>query len=194
MAVRNPDGSVYQLGCLRQFNPNNPETKLFNAWDQEVIKIGGSPLLYYEVFINEGDIDPLYLEARNKIYSKTPIEIYGYYDPVPTQNAMGTFGIDSPEEVMFQFNYEHIKNTIGHAPRFGARIFSPHRRENWVVVQRNLDSFQMWGQIRLQVMCTKFQESLTTQEGKVTAQSPAGYKMNSVKDLSGFAGGQPLPE
>ena len=194
MAIRNPDGSVYNpTGRLQQFDPNSVEHDLFNVWDQEVIEIGGTPLFYYDVFININNIDELYVEARDKIYSQTPMQIYGYYEPVPSSNMMGVFGIDSPDEIMFEFNYRHVLRTLGKAPKIGSRIFSPHKKENWMVMQRNVEVFKLWGELRLQVMCVRFQESLTTNEGKVTQREP-DFKINSIKDLANreinLAGGQ----
>ena len=198
MAILNPDGSTFKpTGTLQQFDPENPEHDLFNVWDQEVIEIGGSPLLYYEIFINVNNIDSLYMESRDKIWSQHPICVHGYYEPIHSQNFINAFGIGSPDEMMFEFNYRHILTHIGHAPKIGARIYSPHKRENWVVIQRNVEVFKLWGEVRLQVMCQRFQESLTTGEGKVTQREP-DFKVNSIKDLGGqstnFAGGQTGPE
>lgn len=195
MAIKNPDGSTYKpTGNLQQFDSTNLEHDLFNLWDQEVIEIGGSPLYYYEVFINASSIDELYVEAREKIWSPVPKTIYGYYNPIPSGNMMGVFGIDSPDEMMFEFNYRHVLKHLGHAPKIGSRIFSPHKRENWMVMQRNVEVFKLWGELRLQIMCVRFQESLTTGGGEVTQRQP-DYKVNSIKDLNSrhmnLAGGQP---
>lgn len=194
MAIKNPDGSTYHpTGSLQQFDKDSLEHDLFNLWDQEVIEIGGSPLYYYDVFINVNDIDELYVEARNKIYSNNPVVIYGYYEPTPSQNMMGVFGWDSPDEMMFEFNYRNVLKTLGHAPKIGARIFSPHRRENWMITQNNVEVYKLWGELRLQVLCIRFQESLTTGNGKVTERSP-DYKINTIKNIKGnnmnLAGGQ----
>lgn len=195
MAIKNPDGSIYQpLGRFQQFDPSSPEHDLFNLWDQEAIQISGSPLLYYEIFINLSNIDELYVEARDKIWSTCPVTIYGYYNPIPSSNMIGVFGVDAPDEIMFEFNYRHVLNTLGNKPKIGARIFSPHKQENWQVVQNNVEAFNIWGELRLQVMCIRFQESLTTGEGKVTQRKP-DFKVNSIKDLGmqkmNLAGGQP---
>lgn len=199
MAIYNPDGTPYKVsGSLQQFSPDNPEHDLFNLWDQEAIKIAGTPLYYYEIFINIASIDELYLEARDKIWSEHPIQIYGYYDPRATENYMSMFGADSPmKEMLFEFNYRHVLDTLGHPPKIGARLYSPHKRENWVVIQRNTEVYKMWGELRLHLMCERFQESLTTGEGKVTKREP-DFRVNSVKDLGrgkmNLAGGQdPTP-
>ena len=198
MVIQNPNGSTYSpTGSLTQFDPESPEHDVFNLWDQEVIEIGGSPMMYYEVFINVNNIDELYVEARDKLWSQNPVTITGYYDPKPSENMMGMFGIDSPMlETMFEFNYKHVLSELGHAPKIGARIYTPHKRENWIVVQRNVEVYQMWGELRLQILCNRFQESLTTGEGKVTQREP-DFKLNSVKDLGrdmNLAGGQAPPQ
>ena len=183
MGIKNQDGTTYRVaGSLQQFDPENTEHDLFNQWDQEVIQIGGTPLMYYDVFINMNTVDRLYVEDRGKIYSQHPIQIWGYYDPIPSQNFQGMFGIDSPDEMMFEFNYKHVLQTIGHAPKVGSRIYSPHKRENWMVIQRNVEVFQLWGELRLQVMCERFQESLTTGEGRVTQAEP-DFKVNDLREI-----------
>lgn len=183
MAIKNPDGTPYQLaGSLQQFDPENPEFELFNTWDQEAIRIGGTPVYYYEVFIQMNTVDPLYIEDRGKMWSPRPICLYGYYEPVPTQNMMTTFGIDSPDELMFEFNYKEVLASIGHPPKIGSRLFTPHRRENWVIIQNNVEEYALWGELRLQVMCQRFQESLTTGEGKVTQQQP-DFNIDAVRGV-----------
>lgn len=201
MAIKNPDGSEYCVtGNFSQYDPNSVEHDLFNVWDQEAIEIGGTPLLYYEVFINLSSIDELYVEARDKLWSNHPVEIHGYYDPRPSENMMTAFGIDSPmSEMMMELNYRAVLSQIGHVPKIGSRIYSPHKQENWVIIQRNVEVFQMWGELRLQIMCNRFQESLTTGSGRVSQNQP-NFKTDDVKDLSrgsnntNFAGGQRGPQ
>lgn len=181
MAIKNVDGKPYSLsGSLQQFDPENREFELFNEWDSEIIQIGGSPIFYYEVYIQSNTVDPLYLEDRGKIWSSNPIQLWSFYDPVPAQNYMTTFGIDAPDEIMFEFNYNDVLKLLGHPPVVGSRIFTPHRREHWEIIQRSDELYQLWGQIRLQVMCKRFQESLTTGEGKVTQKEPS-YNVNAIR-------------
>ena len=171
--IKKCDGSEYKLaGSLQQFDPENPEFNLFNLWDQEIIQMGGSPIFYYEVFIQQGTVDPIYYEDRGKIFSNNPIQLYCLYEPTPSQNALGPFGIDSPDEMMFEFNYKAVLDAVGHAPKIGSRLYTPHLRENWVIVQRNTGEFKMWGVMRLQILAQRFQESTTTGEGNVTQKTP----------------------
>ena len=134
--IINPDGSRYEVsGSISQFDPNSQEHDLFNLWDQEIIMMGGSPLYYYEVFISSANIDPLYLEARNKLYSNNPIQLYGLYEPIRSQNQMSAFWIDSPDDMQFDLNYRAVLSAIGHMPKLGSRLHSPHMREDWEIIQ-----------------------------------------------------------
>lgn len=183
MAILNPDGTPYKLsGSLQQFDPESPEFDFFNSLDEEVIRMGGTPIYYYEVFIQSQTVDPLYLEDRGKLFSNTPVFLYGFYDPIPSQNMMTTFGIDSPDELMFEFNYKDVLSRIGHAPKIGSRLYTPHKRENWVIIQRNVEEFKLWGELRLQIMCQRFQESLTTGEGKVTQAQP-DFNIDAIRGV-----------
>lgn len=180
MTIYYPDGKAYNpVGSSRLFDPNSPDHDLLNTWDEEQIKIAGTPLFYYEVFIQDQTIDPIYVEDRGKIFSSNPIIIYGFYEPIPSQNDMGTFGIDAPDEMRFECNYRATLREIGHPPKIGSRVFSPHLSENWVIIQRNLGEFRRWGVIRIEIICQRFQESTTTGEGKVTQKQP-DYTIDDV--------------
>ncbi len=179
MAICNPDGTPYQVsGSLQQFDPDSPEHDLFNLIDQEAIEIGGSPIFYYEVFIDSNSIDHLFREARSKLWTTTPIKLYAYYDPITSQNFHMFAGVDAPDEIVFNLNYRDVLNRIGHPPKVGSRIYTPHKRENWVIKQRNVDEFKLWGEIRLKLACDRFQESLTTGEGKMLNQQEPDFKVN----------------
>lgn len=173
MTIKNPDGSVYESsGSIQQFDPNSPQHDLFNLWDQEAIRQGGTPILYYEVIITPQMIDKQYMEARRKIFNQFPVSLYCTYDPKNSQNLLNAFGIDAPDELEIEFNYRDVLQKIGHPPKIGSRLFTPHLRENWEIVQRNLGEFKMWGALRLTIFAKRFQESTTTGEGKVTQNNP----------------------
>ncbi len=173
MTILNPDGSKFlPVGSLTQFDPESPDHCLFNQWDAESIEIGGTPLFYHEVFINVSTLDPIYREDRGKIYSTHPVQLFGLYEPIPSQNYQNMFGIDGIDEMEFEFNYQAVLAAIGHPPKVGSRIYSPHLRENWKITQRSLEEHKLWGAIRLKVFCGRFQESSTTGEGRVTQKEP----------------------
>lgn len=173
MGLKNLDGTPYQLrGSVQMYDPNDRNHDLFNLWDQEAIKRGGSPIYYYEVVITPNMIDPIYNEARNKIFSNNPIQLWCNYEPIPSQNLLNQFGIDAPDEMKFELNYRSVLQSLGHPPKIGSRLFTPHLRENWVIVQRNLAEFKLWGALRIELICQRFQEDVVTGEGKVTQKQP----------------------
>lgn len=52
MTIYRPDGKPYNpTGSLQQFDDGLPERDLFNKWDEESIRLGGSPLFYYELLL-----------------------------------------------------------------------------------------------------------------------------------------------
>jgi hypothetical protein len=176
--LRNSDGSIFHaVGSMAQFDPENPELCLFNSWDQEAIKIGGSPIFYYEVMIQIGSLDRLYREDRGKLWSPVPVQLWAFYEPKPPENLQNVFGIDAPTEMMFELNYRSVLDTLGHPPKVGSRIYTPHKQENWVLIQRNTGEYKLWGELRLQLLCQRFQESVTTGEGKVS-QRHVDFKIN----------------
>jgi len=175
--IRNIDGTPYRVtGNVQQFDPGDPDYDLFNLWDQESIRRGGSPVEYYEVFITQQSIDPLYSESRAKVWSQHPIQLWCFYEPIPATNNLGMFGIDAPDEMVFEFNYAEVLQLLGKPPKIGSRLFSPHLREHWEIIQCNTGEYKGWNVIRIQMICRRFQESLTTGEGKVT-QSLPNYKI-----------------
>ena len=178
MVLKNCFGQPYKLaGSIQQFDPENPEHDLFNLWDQEIIECGGSSIYYYELFVQKQTIDSLYREDRGKIYSNNPVQLYGYYDPVAAQNYQNMFGLDSPDEIKLEFNYRAVLKAIGHAPKIGSRLFTPHKRENWVIIQRAVDQFKMWGELHLILMCGRFQESTSDGDAKPIQKHP-DFKLN----------------
>jgi hypothetical protein len=159
MTIYNCDGRPYRpTGSVQQFSDQLPEHQLFNQWDEEAIKWGGSPIFYYELFVNMNNIDPLYLETRTKIYSPQPVQLWCYYEPVPSQNFQTPFGIDSPDDMLFEFNYKATLDKLGHVPKIGSRFFTPFLKENWVIIERKTGEMKMYGVVRLQCLCQRFQE------------------------------------
>lgn len=176
--IKNCDGTPYQpVGELTQFDPDSREHDLFNLYDEEVIQFGGTPIFYKELFIQKNTLDPLFREDRGKIWANNGIQLYGFYEPIPSQNYMNMFGVDGLEEMQFEFNYRAVLKKIGHPPKVGSILFTPHRSEYWEIVQNNLGEFKFWGGLRLQIIAKKFQESSTTGEGRVSQQT-TGFKIN----------------
>jgi hypothetical protein len=186
--IRNCDGTPYQLSSFEVYDPTSTEHFLLNTYDSEIIDIAGAPVEYYEVFIQtHNSMDPLYREDRGKIFSNNPVKMKCYYEPINSQNFLNMHGVDAPDEMQFLFNYKTLLNAIGHPPKVGARLFTPHKNENWVIIQRNVGEFFLWGELRLTIIAQRFQESTTTGEGGVT-QPANNVQLNTGSLLGG--GGQ----
>jgi hypothetical protein len=156
--IYNSNGTPYEVsGCYQLFNDRNPDRRLLSSWDAESIRMGGSPLYYYEYFVDLNTIDPIYLESRNGLYSQTPVTLYCFYDNIPSQNYQNQFGIDSPDEMIFNLNYQDVLDRLGYVPKINSRLNSPFLNENWVIIERKLSNFEMWQATRLQLICGRFQ-------------------------------------
>lgn len=174
----NPDGTPYQVsGSIQQFDPENPEFCLFNSLDAEMIQNYGSPIFYYEAKPQINTMDKFYREDKGMLRSENPIQLFALYDPVPSQFAIGTMGYDSPDEVVFKCNYQDVVQRIGHVPLPRSRIFTPHRKENWSVIQCKAAEFQMWNAIRMEILCKRFQEDVN--DVKVTQKQP-DFDINKI--------------
>lgn len=170
LAIRNQDGSLYELkGDLRMFDPANPDQDLMHSIDQEDIELSGSPIYYYKVFIDDNNYDDLYMESRNKVRAQHAVELYAHWEPVTPTNDLGSFGIDSPDEVTFSFNIREFKEKTGDdLPDVGALIYTPFDKNWWEIIQYNHggagEGFKIWGKYRFAVLTRKYQESMTDVE------------------------------
>jgi len=177
--ILNPDGTPFKAsGTLQQFNPNNPNHLLFNKLDSEVIRLGGSPLLYYECLIQFQTMDKLYFEDRGKLWAPIPVTFYGTYEPIEPENPSTVIGVEGGGDLMFECNYRAVWDAVGHMPKWGSRIHTPHMNENWVVVNTRVAQFNYWGVYHLQIICERFRESLTTGESEISqAKAKPGYSV-----------------
>lgn len=186
--IRNCDGTPFQLSGLQTFDPNNPELNLIGGYDQELIQIAGAPIFYHEVFIQvKNTLDTTYREDRGKMWATEGIQLWGYYEPIASQNVQNAFGIDSPDEIKFTFNYQAVLKAIGHPPKIGSRLFTPHKRENWEVITRAVADFILWGELHLVIIAGRFQDNLTTNAGVVSQRMP-DFKLNEGQMFKGGGG------
>ena len=177
LALCNLDGTPYQLrGSTQMFDPLDRTFDLFNLWDQEAIKRGGSPIYYYEVIITPDMIDPVYLEARNKLFAPNPTELWCTYEPIPSQNLLNQFGIDAPDEMKFELNYRAVLKAVGHPPKIGSRVKTPFLNEDWVIIERKLGEFKLYNALRIQLVCQRFQEDAVS-GSSVGKTEDADYKI-----------------
>jgi hypothetical protein len=177
--IRNNNGTPYQLkSSLQQFDPGDPAFNLFNQYDEELIRISGTPVFYYEILIQFQSMDKLYLEDRSKLFHPNPIQLYSFYEPPQQSNMSGIFSVDTPdEEILMEFNYQAVLGQLNHPPKIGSRIFTPHRGENWIIIDRRLDGFKLWQAFHLVLLCKKWQDDAVTGAGEVGQPQP-DFKIN----------------
>ena len=170
MVLRKQDGTPLKLeGNLKLFDTKNVDQDLMHSIDQEVIELSGSPVFYYKVYIDQSNYDSLYGESRNKIRRQDGIELIAHWEPVTPTQDLQTFGIDSPDEVMFSFNIRQFKDiTKDDLPINGALVYTPFDKNWWEIIQVNYgkdsEDFKIWGKYRFSVLARKYQESITDEE------------------------------
>ena len=172
--IKNVNGSPYKLkGKLSTYDPNSNQHSIFDKWDQEFIMFTGTPVYYYSIHVQLSGYDELYMEDRTKLFSPVPIKLWAFYEPPQQQSMSGIFSVDTPdEEIILELNRSAALTAIGHPPKVGSRIYTPHRGENWIVIDYKLDKFLLWGAIRLILHCKKFQETTTAADACITSPQP----------------------
>lgn len=129
---------------LNLYDPTNPDTKLFDLMDDELIKLSGSKLLYYKYNISKAE-DNVYEEEQDKHYSRQPIIVFGHYDPKAVDENLTAFGLREESEQVFTFNKEYIKRKIGRDPIAGDILEAVFQKLKFKIFQVQEDSFESYG-------------------------------------------------
>lgn len=162
MAIRKTDGSNYNVGgrkALQSYRPDGQDIKLLDEWDQEQINLAGSPIIYYPCYIDT-DYDTLYMESVDSIIAQEGYRLICQFEPVRPTQDLGAFGIDSPDEVLFNFNLTKWKEIVGEMPRVKSLLFAEWDKTFWEIIQGNLENpFKLWSKFRLEVIARKYQPS-----------------------------------
>jgi hypothetical protein len=129
---------------LNLFDPENPDIKLFDLMDSELIKLSGSRILYYKYYESQ-DHDDVYMENRNKSIAKQPISVYGHYDPKAIEEGLGKFGLIQESEQLFTFNKAYIIRRLGRMPVSGDVIKPLFQNIKFRIYEVQEDSFESYG-------------------------------------------------
>ncbi len=129
---------------LGMYDPTNPDINLFNLVDDEIIKLGGSKILYYK-YMRGNQYDEVYMEDRTKVLSKEPIVLYAHYDPKIVEEALSQFGLEVVNDQIFTFNKSYAERKIGRPPHPGDVIKPFFQNMRFSVFEVNEDSFQVYG-------------------------------------------------
>lgn len=162
MPIVKPDGTPYILqgkDALKSQREDNQDFEYFNKLDIEQIELAGSTIIYYPAYIDT-DFDKLYLEYTNTIRSQEGYQITAKFEPVRPLQELGAFGIDSPDEMIFNFNISQWKETIGEMPVIKSLIFTTWEKSWWQIIQKDFsEPYKLWNKYRLQVIAKKYQLS-----------------------------------
>ena len=165
---------------LSLFDQNNADINLFNLVDDEMIRLAGSKFSFYK-YNQTDDIDPVYMESRNKPIAKIAITVHGHYDPISMSEELTQFGIQMTNDQIFTFNKSYIERKLGRRVIPGDVIkpfFQDQRYEIFEVVE---DSFESYGVYHLVCSAKLLRDAPDVQDTPLTEVSD---------ELGGYAGGE----
>jgi hypothetical protein len=131
-------------GELNMFDVNNPDTRLFDSIDGEMIKLAGSELLLFR-YTRDENYDNLFEEHPGKILYHKPVILFGHYDPRPVEEELSEFGIELNNDQIFTFNKTTIENSIGRPVVAGDVIRPRFQNIYYEIFEVQEDSFESYG-------------------------------------------------
>lgn len=130
---------------LSFFDSFNPDINLFNAIDDELIRISGSKVFYYKFLQGETSYDEVYLEERNKPRLSEPIIVHVHYDPKVIEKNLSEFGIEITNDIPFIFNKSYLDTQLGRPPIPGDVILPKFQNIKYEIIEVQEDSFELYG-------------------------------------------------
>ena len=100
--------------------------------------------------------------------------LYGFYD-YPTTSSHTTFGIDAPDELEIQFNAEILCQKLGKFPAIGTLLWIEESK--WLVINRAWIYNRFIGKYRIQLVCQRYHESITTGKNGIHMQTSSGHQI-----------------
>ena len=158
-------------GRLNFFDPANPDINLFNLVDDEMIKISGSEILYYQYLQGESQYDQVYMEARNKPVSKEPVLVYGHYEPKVLEENLGQFGIELTNDQIFIFNKTYMEQRIRGHLKAGDVLQPRFQNQKYGIIEVQEDSFEIYGVYHLVCSAKLLRDSADVQDTPLTQTS-----------------------
>ena len=170
-------------GELSFFDPANPDINLFNMVDDEMIKISGSQILYYQYVRGEDQYDEVYMEARNKPLSKQPILVYGHYEPKVLEENLTQFGIELTNDQVFVFNKSYMEQRIRGHLKPGDVLQPKFQNQKYEIIEVQEDSFELYGVYHLVCAAKLLRDSADVQDTPLTETSDKLGRPQTIKSL-----------
>tara|TARA_R110000824_G_scaffold26934_2_gene92039 strand:- start:1602 stop:2201 length:600 start_codon:yes stop_codon:yes gene_type:complete len=158
-------------GQLNFFDPSNPDINLFNLVDDEMIKISGSQILYYQYLQGDSQYDEVYMEARNKPVSKQPVLVYGHYEPKVLEENLSQFGIELTSDQVFVFNKTYMEQRIKGHLKAGDVLKPKFQNQKYEIIEVQEDSFEIYGVYHLVCTAKLLRDSSDVQDTPLTDTS-----------------------
>lgn len=158
---------------LSLFDKDNPDKNLFNLVDDEIIKLSGSELLLFK-YLPSDDIDPVYMESRQKTFHPTPIKLFGNYDPRPLEEGLSQFGVEVQNDQVFVFNKSYVERKVGRPIIIGDIIQTIFQNMKFEVFQVQEDAFEAYGIYHLMVHAKLLRDTESTHEENLDLSEPTG--------------------
>ena len=170
-------------GELNFFDPANPDINLFNLIDDEMIKISGSEILYYQYVQGEEQYDEVYMEARNKPLAKEPVLIYGHYEPKVLEENLTQFGIELTNDQLFVFNKTYLEQRIKGHLKPGDVLQPKFQNQKYEIIEVQEDSFEIYGVYHLICAAKLLRDSADVQDTPLTNTSDPIGRPEIIKTL-----------
>lgn len=170
-------------GELNFFDPVNPDINLFNMVDDEMIKISGSEILYYQYVQGDQQFDNVYMEARNKPISKDPVVVFGHYEPKVLEENLTEFGIELTNDQIFIFNKTYMEQRIKGNLKAGDVLQPRFQNQRYEIIEVQEDSFEIYGVYHLVCAAKLLRDSADVQDTPLTDVSEPLGRIDAVKSL-----------
>ena len=171
-----PNADEYE-SPFRLFNKINDQN-LFNVVDEEIIKLGGSPLMIYKYYQSK-DFDNVYGEERGKTFSVTPIRVYGHYEPKPIEENLTQFGIELTNDQQFTFNKSYVERRLGRPLIPGDVVKPEFQNLKYEIYEVQEDSFESYGVYHLLCSAKLLRDAFDIHQ----QHAPTSDKINQLSPL-----------
>ena len=137
--------------ALNLFDKDNVDKNLFNSIDDELIKLSGSMVYLYKYSVSQ-ELDPVYMESRNKTIAAEPVILYAHYDPRAVEESLGQYGLEHQNDQIFVFNKSYAEMKVGRSIIAGDILAPAFQKIKYRVFEVQEDSFESYGIYHL--VCT----------------------------------------
>ena len=129
---------------LSMFDTDNPDVRLFDLVDGEMVRLAGSELMVFR-WSRDENYDELYEENSGKVIYHNPVTLFGHYDPLPVEEELNDFGIELTNDQVFTFNKTTAEKAIGRPLVPGDVIRPRFQNLYFEIFEVQEDSFEAYG-------------------------------------------------